>query len=218
MSDTDRIAVFGASGRTGRPLVTEALDRGYEVVAFVRDPASLDVVHDRLRVVVGDAYTGENVEAAVAPDGEGVDAVVSVLGQSGGTPDDLLTVAGRNVMAAMDDHDVDRYVTLVGAAVRTNQDDVGLGGRAMNALMRVVARDVLTDATEHTKEVVASDRRWTVVRPPRLTDGPATGDYEAGSLALGPRASIARADLATFLLDCVADDAYVGELPNVTGR
>ncbi|TKX84333.1 NmrA family protein, partial [Halorubrum sp. SS5] len=34
-----RIAVFGASGRTGRPLVEQALDRGHEVVAFVRDPA-----------------------------------------------------------------------------------------------------------------------------------------------------------------------------------
>jgi len=35
-----RVTVFGASGRTGRPVVGQALDRGHEVVAFVRDAAA----------------------------------------------------------------------------------------------------------------------------------------------------------------------------------
>jgi uncharacterized protein YbjT (DUF2867 family) len=46
-----RIAVFGATGRTGVPLVEQALDRGHEVVAFVRTPERLPVVDDALHVV-----------------------------------------------------------------------------------------------------------------------------------------------------------------------
>lgn len=89
-----RIAVFGATGRTGVPLVEQALERGHEVVAFARSPGKLGVDNPDLTVVEGDAYSGEGVAEAVA----GADAVVSVLGQSSDGPDDLLTVAGDHVI------------------------------------------------------------------------------------------------------------------------
>lgn len=214
-SDPLAVTVLGATGRTGRYLVERALDHGHEVVAFVRDPASLGIDHERLRVVVGDAYTGEGVAEAVAPDGDPVDTVVSTLGQSRNSPEDLLTVAGDHVIDAMRDHDVDRLVTLVGAAVRTNRDEATLGSRLMKRLMLAVAPQVLADATEHVKRVTATDLDWTVVRPPRLTDATATGTYRVGYLSLGPRASVSREDLAAFLLECVEDRTYVHELPMV---
>lgn len=63
------LAVFGATGRTGVPLVERALARGHEVVAFARDPAALPASlreQERLAVVEGDAYTGDGVSRAVA--------------------------------------------------------------------------------------------------------------------------------------------------------
>lgn len=50
-----RIAIFGASGRTGRPLVEQALEAGHEVRALVRDPSKLTESHGRLAVIRGDA-------------------------------------------------------------------------------------------------------------------------------------------------------------------
>ncbi|MFE9558200.1 NAD(P)H-binding protein [Streptomyces sp. NPDC006703] len=38
-----RIAILGASGRTGGTLVDQALERGHEVVALVRTPAKTTV-------------------------------------------------------------------------------------------------------------------------------------------------------------------------------
>jgi len=220
-----RIAVFGATGRTGRPLVEQALGRGHEVVAFARDPADLpDGVRDddALTVVDGDAYAGDGVAAAVAGGGTGavpVDAVVSVLGQTDAGPDDLLTVAGRNVLDAMADHGVERYVTLVGAGVREPGESVSLGGKVMGSLLKLLAGEVLADAAAHVEDVRSSDTRWTVVRAPRLTDGAHTGEFRHGTaLELGLRDTAARADVAQFLLDCLADDRYVGELPKVTDR
>jgi putative NADH-flavin reductase len=211
---TRRIVILGASGRTGLPLVEQALDGGHTVVAFVRDagklPRSPADYDDRLVVIEGDAYTGEGVSEAVA----GADAVVSTLGQTDGSPDDLLTVAGDHVLSAMADHGVDRFVTLVGAGVREEGESVSVTGRVMGGLLKLVAREVLADATEHVERVKASDTRWTVVRAPRLVDGDGVGDYEAGDVSLGFEA-VARADVARFLLDCVERDEYVRELPKV---
>lgn len=208
-----QLAVFGATGRTGRPLVEQATERGHEVVAFARRAESVPD-RDGVETVVGDAYTGEGVPEAV----DGADAVISVLGQTGDGPDDLLTVAGDNVLDAMEEHGVDRFVTLVGAGVRREGDDVSLGGRVMGALLKLVARSVLEDARTHVERVVATDLDWTVVRTPRLTEGDPTGSYRAGTdLSLGARDSIPRADLARFVLDAVENGQYVRECPLVTG-
>ncbi len=205
-----RITVFGATGRTGRPLVRQALARGHEVVAFARSRDGVTIEDDALAVVEGDAYAGEGVAAAV----EGADAVVSVLGQSDEGPDDLLTVAGDEVLAAMADHGVDRFVTLVGAGIREEGESVSLSGKVMGALLKALARDVLEDARNHVERVRATDFDWTVVRVPRLTDGEGTGDYRAGDIDLGFE-SVARADVARFILDCLEDDRYVRAMPKV---
>lgn len=206
--------MFGASGRTGEPLVEQALAAGHDVVAFVRDPARLSVDGGRrLTVVTGDAYTGEGVAEAVGRGGDPVDAVVSVLGQTDDGPDDLLTVAGDNVLEAMADAGVDRLVTLVGAGVRAEGESVTLTGRLVGLALRLFAGEALADAEEHVARVRASDRAWTVVRAPRLTDGPAEG-YRHGDLALGFGA-VTRADVAAFILDCLRDGRYLREMPKV---
>jgi putative NADH-flavin reductase len=205
-----RITVFGATGRTGVPLVRQALDRGHEVVAFVRSPERLPVTGDALTVVEGDVYTGDGVPGAV----DGADAVVSVLGQTSDGPDDLLTVAGDHITAAMDEAGVSRFVTLVGAGVREEGESVSFSGKVMGTLLKVLARDALEDAAEHVRRVSTTDLDWTVVRAPRLTDGTGTGGYRAGDIELGFE-SVARADVATFLLDCVEHEEHVREMPKV---
>ncbi|GAB3669642.1 NAD(P)-dependent oxidoreductase [Halopiger thermotolerans] len=205
-----RITVFGATGRTGEPLVRQAIDRGHEVVAFVRSPEKLQVESPSLTVVTGDVYTGAGVAEAV----DGADAVVSVLGQTSAGPDDLLTVAGENIVEAMREANVDRFVTLVGAGVREDGERVSLSGKVMGALLKVLARDVLEDAAEHVDRVRATDLEWTVVRAPRLTDAEGTGEYRAGDLDLGFE-SIPRADVARFILDCLEDEQFVRTMPKV---
>jgi putative NADH-flavin reductase len=209
-----RITVFGASGRTGAPLVRQALDRGHEVVAFVRSPGAFPVSGEGLTVVEGDAYTGEGVAEAVSPGGVPADAVVSVLGQTGDGPDDLLTVAGDRITGAMAEAGVGRFVTLVGAGVREAGESPSLSGRVMGGLLKLLAREVLADAETHVERVRATDLDWTVVRAPRLADGEGEGDYRAGDIALGFE-SVARADVARFILDCIEDDLYVNEMPKV---
>ncbi|SIS18023.1 NAD(P)-dependent oxidoreductase [Natronorubrum thiooxidans] len=214
-----QIAVFGATGRTGHPLVEQAIEREHEVIAFVRDATGLSSTlrnDDRVSVIKGDAYTGEGVERAIAGDGDPVDAVVSVLAQTSEGPDDLLTEAGRHMLAAMNKHGVERFVTLVGAGVREAGESVNLGGRMMGVLLKLLARSVLEDARNQVELLGASDTRWTVVRGPRLTEDAHTGEFRHGTdLSLGMQDTAARANVAEFIIDCLEDDLYVHEMPKV---
>lgn len=72
-----KLAIFGATGKTGRVLVEQALAAGHEVTAFVRDLSKLTLGHERLSLVQGDVFDAARVEEAVA----GKDAVISVLGR-----------------------------------------------------------------------------------------------------------------------------------------
>jgi putative NADH-flavin reductase len=206
-----KVAVFGSTGKTGQHVVRHALEEGYEVVAFLRSPDKMEIEHDNLTIVQGDAEDAEAVARAV----EGVDAVISALGQTSSSSSRLLTHAGNNIMQAMQEHDVDRFISLVGAGVDTPKDESTLGRKFMRGLMKLFARDVLEDAQQHSEQVMASDLDWTLVRPPRLTEDPGTGQYESGELSLGPGAKLTRDDLGKFMVEQVEDDRYVGEAPMV---
>ena len=214
-----RIAVLGATGRTGQPLVEQAVGRGHEVVAFIRDATGLSPTlrnDDQVGITEGDAYTGEGVERAIVGDGDPVDAVVSVLAQNSDGPDDLLTEAGRRMLAAMDQHGVERFVTLVGAGVREDGESVTLGGRMMGTLLKLLARTVLEDARDQVELVKDSDTRWTVVRGPRLTEDAHTGESHHGTdLSLGMRDTAARANVAELILNCLEDDLCVHGMPKI---
>lgn len=205
------IAVFGATGRTGNHVVEQALERGWKVTAFARTPSKLNVDPERVRLVEGNVRDIEQVSKAV----EGVDAVISALGQTKTSQKDVSSVAADHLIAAMQEHDVDRFVTLLGAGVSDENDESSFGRKFMLGVMKLMARHVLEDAQSHADKVRASDLDYVIVRPPRLIDGP-KADWKAGYMKLGPGDSISRATLADFMLEQVTDDTWVGQAPMVT--
>lgn len=70
-----KIALFGATGHIGQGILDEALSRGYDVVAIVRDPARLPQKNAKLTVVTGDVSNASTWLDAV----RGADAVVASL-------------------------------------------------------------------------------------------------------------------------------------------
>jgi putative NADH-flavin reductase len=207
------ITVFGASGRTGRLVVDEALAAGYSVTAFVRDPAKLNIQHDRLKFVQGDSANLAQVREAV----KGADAVISALGPVKGSPKDLLVTAQRNIIEAMQQEGVRRYVTLTGAGVRDAQDQPKLVDHIFGFLLKMTAGDVLKDSEDGVNVVRSSDREWIVVRGPRLTDGAKTGKYRVGYVGAESGTQISRADLATFMVQqAVNGSSWVNKMPMVS--
>ncbi len=59
--NTQKIALFGASGEAGRQLAEEALKRGHSVTAIVRDETEFKLKHPNLRVVRGETKKAEDI-------------------------------------------------------------------------------------------------------------------------------------------------------------
>jgi len=206
------VAVLGATGRTGRPIVEELLRRSHRVAALVRDPSSADLP-PAVQTVTGDARD----PAAVAALLEGAQAVVSALGPRSG--DNTLH---REVAAVLVDRmrqaGSRRFVGISGAGIDVPGDAKSLRDRVASRLIQRLGGKTVQDKVIEQQVWAASGLDWTLVRPPRLVDRPGTGEVEH-SASRSPRStSIRRVDLARFVVDCVEQDLYVGAAPLVAGR
>jgi len=207
-----RIAIFGATGRTGKHLVREALDAGHEVVALARDPSKMGMTHERLRVIRGDVLDPAKVGEVV----RGADAVISAVGQTKGSPKDLQTRGTQNIVAAMKEHGVRRLVSLTGAGVRDPGDRPKLVDKAFGFALKTLQRDVLEDGERHAEVIKGSGLDWVIVRGPRLTEGPKKGTYRVGLVGKNSGTQVSRADLAEFMLRQVTGDEHLGQMPVVS--
>jgi putative NADH-flavin reductase len=222
-SATMRLVIFGPTGGTGRRLVERAIAEGHEVTAFARDPSRIAARHQRLKVVVGDAFDPESVREAVA----GNEAVISVLGSRQpsnplyphrpGDPDGVASASSQNIVAAMKEHGLRRFVCQTAWGVGESRQDPGFAGAFfMKVLVPPLLRDEYADKEEQEKIVRQSDLEWVIVRPMILTNGPWTNDYRAGvDLKPGRRPYISRADVADFLMRQLTDDTFVGDAPAI---
>ena len=199
-----RILVLGASGGTGRQVIEQALGHGHDVVAFVRDPARVDLGARPLSVVAGDVTDAAAVQAAV----EGCDAVISTLGSRGERPVHVYSDGIANAIRAMTARGVSRLVVMsaAGAGAR-GAPDVPIGQRAF--MMLPSMRAIYDDLERMEGDVMLSDLEWTIVRPAGLTDGPFTGIYRVVEGPVVPKGSrVSRADVAALLLKCAEGDLF----------
>src|SRR2546426_8941695 len=116
-----RVLIFGATGRTGRELVRQALERGHEVTAFARNPSALPIRHERLQVVQGDILDKASIERAVA----GQDAVISALGARTLRRSTVLSEGTKNILKAMRKHGVNRFVCMSSLGVGDSRGQLG---------------------------------------------------------------------------------------------
>jgi putative NADH-flavin reductase len=195
-----KFTVFGATGAVGREVVTQALDAGHHVIAYVRNPSKLDVTHPNLTVIAGELTDREAIQRAV----HGSDAVISALGPSldrkaTGMP---LVDGTRTIVDAMLAEGVERYIGMATPSVRDPRDKGSLLGRIVPFMGRTFLSRAYRELLDMSQLVTDSPLNWTIARFTRPTDGPATATVRAGYLGRDRiRASITRADIASFLLD-----------------
>lgn len=207
-----RVLIVGATGGTGRQLVSQALERGHRVTAFVRDPNRLPIRHERLRIAQGDVLDYDSVESAV----RGQEAVLSALGHKRFFyPNRILSGGTLNLVHAMEAHGVRRLVCETALGIGDSR------GRAGLAYTLFVAPFILPfyfqDKERQEAVIRASSLEWVIVRPGALTNGSRRGVYRHGP-DVGHwvwTCRISRADVAEFMLRQLTENTYLRSSPAV---
>jgi uncharacterized protein YbjT (DUF2867 family) len=208
-----RILVIGATGGTGREVVRQALDRGHQVNALALSAVDAAPLFPGVDITEGDARDGEAVARALT----GCDGVISALGTKLALfhEETLLSTATRVLIDAMRKQAIKRLVCITGIGAG---DSHGHGG----FLYDHIAQPLLLNSTYHDKnrqedEIRKSGLDWTIVRPTLLTDGPATENIRAlTDLTDFHGGSIARADVARFLITELEERRWAGKSPVIT--
>jgi len=207
-----KLAIFGATGRTGQHLLRQALEAGHQVTVLARDPAKLSVQNERLTVVKGSLKDAGCVEQVVA----GADVVLSALGPTNNQPTFEISQGTQLIINTMKKHGARRLVIAAGAGVGDPEDAPKLFNKLINVLLKTISKNVYEDMLKTVSLVRASDLEWTIVRVPMLTDDPKTGQLKIGMVGKGMGPRISRADMADFMLQQASTRQYVGKAPAIS--
>jgi putative NADH-flavin reductase len=200
-----KLLVFGASGKTGREVVRQALARGYAVTAFVRQTSRLPIAHANLRLVAGEISNPETIARVVA----GQTAVISTLGVGQPMTHDQAVIEGvRAIARAAEQASVERLLYLSFIGVHDSRDAAGF---VLRQLATTLLRHEVADHEVKEAAIIASFVDWTIVRPPKLTNGRLTAAYRVGEdiRARSPLPMMSRADVADFMLRQLTDAAFI---------
>lgn len=208
-----KIALIGATGFVGAPLVAELLQRGHQVTALARDPSKL-AARPQLSARALDVNDPDAVAAAV----KGHDAVISAFNPGWDAPGlyELFTKGHDAIVAGVEQSGVKRLLVVGGAASLFVAPGVQLfdtpefpshvpanvipGARA--------ARDALTRLRSNTT------LDWTFLSPPALlAPGERTGKYRVGGeqllMAGAAPAGISVADLGVAIADEIETPKHI---------
>ena len=204
-----KIAVFGATGKTGLEVVKQSLEKGHHVTAFVRDPSRIPLQHDRLVMVTGDVFNPESVALAV----QGQEAVICVLGSS-----DLKTTTVRaegtvNIINAMKAQNIQRFLVITAMGTGDSWNTLSLVHKFFYATLLKSSRE---DHEAQEKFVMDSGLDWTIIRPSGLTEESRTGKYEVGENILAKTSRISRADVADLILKELEQNDFVSKAITIT--
>lgn len=208
------IALFGITGRTGKPLQTLLLAKGYHIKALVRNPATVGITTPALTLLQGNILNANDVEQTIS----GADAVVSVIGHVRGDTQtaQVQTLGTKNILGAMQKHGVKRLLSLTGGAVPYHKDEPKFPDKAIKFIMNLVAKETLADAIAHAEIIQKSNTDWTVIRGPRLLEKPPEGAYRVGWVGVNASTAITYGDLAQFIVDELEQGKYVRSMPFVS--
>jgi putative NADH-flavin reductase len=208
-----KLAIFGATGETGKQLVKQALEKGYKVTSYVRSPSKLNINHECLTIIHGELTEKIAIERAVS----GVDAVISVLGPRGSSKNKPITQGMQNIISAMEKHNVRRLIISSTLSLSDPEDLPDFKSRVLISLVKLINLAAYEEIINVGKVVQSSNLDWTIIRLPLLNNNTKSGKVKVGYMGkkeVGLK--ISRASIADFMLKQVQDTKYIGKAPVIS--
>lgn len=216
-----KILILGATGRTGKHAIPMALEKGYEVVALVRNPAKIVVKHDRLTIVEGLPTNIDDIRKAM----EGCDAVLSLLSpltrgeaisfRKINAPR-ILEKSMINVVRVMNEYGVKRILIL---------SSVGVGNSwkytpwYVKVLVRLTNFKVIfADHNAQEDLIQTSGTNWTIARPAGLNENEKIGTLAVTYDHTPKPFQMSRKLLAKFFIDNLYSKDFIHKMPMLSEK
>jgi len=205
------IAIIGATGSTGKEVVSLALKANYKVTVIARDPSGIEP-RNNLLMVAGDVTKIESLTKAF----KNVDAVISCFGPANGRkPGNIMSVGTSNIVRACEKHGVSRLVFMSGI-LQTTGSELTFFNRLGLRFIRLFFKEVYKDKIIAETLIQKSPLNWVIVRAVGLSKSKPTYRYKAGAgLKVSPFNPLSYTDLALCLLDAVNEDKWTRQVINV---
>ncbi|MGO1244222.1 MAG: NAD(P)-dependent oxidoreductase [Sphingobacterium sp.] len=215
-----KILLLGATGRTGRLIVEEALKQGYELNVLVRDKNKIFFNSKSIKVYQGTPTRRADLAAAM----QGCDLIISALGIVRAsdapwskliTPKNFISESIKNVIVEAGQQNLKRLITISAWGVGETKKQVPFWLRWLinySNMGPVYAEHELEE-----KLLANSDLNWTAVRPVALNDSDKIKTLKV-SFNNSPKPSlyVSRKSVAKFIVDIVKSDKYVRKSPTIS--
>ena len=206
---TPRVALFGATGQTGRRVLARLLARGCAVRVLVRFAERLDP-DGRFELAAGAVVEGDARDADLVREVlTGADVVASALGMNDITePATDLSDSLRTIVGTMPAAGVGRIVVVGSAAALPNASG---GYRADDGVLPAALRNVSAEHVRQHQVLRDGPVAWTLFCPTFLNAGVPAGNVRTALEALPPGSSITGLDdLAEAIVAEIAEPRFVG--------
>jgi putative NADH-flavin reductase len=203
-----RIAVFGATGRTGRQIVQYAVDNEVGVKALARD-SRVVAPQPGLEVVEGDVLDPGAVFRTVHE----CDAVAMAVGPAKHTRPTVCSEATEIILQVMQKLNVTRIVAVSALGVGDSREQLP---PLRKLLARTLWRGFLEDKERQEHLIRQSDTEWVVVRPGRLSENAHTREPHTGIDQSTVAGTVGRAQVAQFVVEQLLRPSYVHQFPHIT--
>ena len=205
-----KLCIFGASGKTGVEVAILASKAGHSITACdISKNPKLEGLKN-LEFIELSVLDSNAVSEAM----KGADAVISELGVKIGSSEPVLSEGNKNIVSNMQKLKIKRLITQSAFGAADSWQSLPFYYKLIHkTLLGPMSRD--KDKME--KIVASSGLDYTIIRPIRLTSGPAKGHYRAGkSIKFGLDPHISRKDVARFIMDELKAKRYIRQAVTLT--
>jgi uncharacterized protein YbjT (DUF2867 family) len=215
-----KILILGATGRTGRLVVEEAIKQGYDINVLVRDKNKISLNSKSINVFQGTPTRRADLAAAM----QGCNLLISALGivRASDAPWSKLITAPnfisesiKNALAEANLQGVQRVIIVSAWGVGDSKNDIPFWLRWLINYTNM--GPVYAEHEKEEKLLANSNLNWTAVRPVALSDSKKLKTLKVSFNNFPkPSLQISRQSVAKFIVDMVKSDKYDRKSPIIS--
>ena len=215
------ILLLGGTGRTGRIILREALERGHVVHALVRDRVKVRFQHPQLHLFEGNPAKPDQLQLAM----QGCEAIINALNVSRvndwpwsklRTPTLFLSEIMKELIRLAPINNIKRLVFISAWGVAETRPQIPAWFRWFIEHSNI--RFPYEDHERQEKLVMQTNLDWTGIRPAGLTNFKKSEVRVSLNNQPKPNLTISRASLASFTLDVLEKKMFVRQFPVVSSH